>query len=74
MDTRFHIGRMLILFGILFIVTGVAVMFIDKLPFLGRLPGDFRYHGSNWSVHIPIVTSLLLSLILTIVLNLFLRR
>lgn len=74
MDTRFHIGRMLVLFGILFIVSGVAVMFIDKLPFLGRLPGDFRYQGKNWSVHIPIVTSLLLSLILTIVLNLFLRR
>jgi hypothetical protein len=46
---------------------------LEKLPWIGRLPGDIHIERRNFSIHFPIVTSLLLSVILTILLNLFLR-
>ena len=74
MDTRFYIGFMLVVMGILLVTAGLAVMYIDKIPLLGRLPGDINVHGKGWSFHFPIVTCIILSIILTIILNLFFRR
>jgi Protein of unknown function (DUF2905) len=58
------VGRALIAFGIILVVVGGLFFFSDRLPFLksiGRLPGDMNYSGKNWSVHFPLMTSLLLS-------------
>ena len=74
MVPRFHIGIMLVIIGILFVVIGLAVIYIHKIPLIGRLPGDINIHGKGWSFHFPIMTGLIISLILTIILNLFLRR
>ncbi|MCL5270781.1 MAG: DUF2905 domain-containing protein [bacterium] len=41
---------------------------------LGRLPGDFHWQGKGWSVAIPLATCIILSLLLTLLLNLFARR
>ncbi|MGC8741960.1 MAG: DUF2905 domain-containing protein [Candidatus Sumerlaeaceae bacterium] len=64
---------MLIFLGVLLVVVGVILVGLEKLPWLGRLPGDIHIERRNFSFHFPIVTSLLLSVILTILLNLFLR-
>jgi len=69
-----YLGRMLVVLGIVFFAAGIIVMFAGKIPFVGRLPGDINIHGREWSFHFPIVTALLLSLILTLILNLFFRR
>ena len=74
MNPRFQIGLMLVIMGIFIVLTGLAVMYIDKIPLAGRLPGDITIHGKKWSFHFPIITCLIISLILTIILNLFLRR
>jgi len=74
METRFYIGLMIVVMGILFIVGGLAVMYIDKIPLLGRLPGDINVHGKGWSFHFPFVTCIIISILLTIILNLFFRR
>ena len=74
MAPRFHIGLMFVILGILLVFTGLAVMYIHKIPLIGRLPGDINIHGKGWSFHFPIMTGLIISLILTIILNLFLRR
>jgi hypothetical protein len=66
-------GKMLILLGVLLVVAGVIMVGLEKLPWIGRLPGDIHIERRNFSFHFPIVTSLLLSVILTILLNLFLR-
>ncbi|MGB9691998.1 MAG: DUF2905 domain-containing protein [Candidatus Sumerlaeaceae bacterium] len=66
-------GKMLIFLGVLLVVVGVILVGLEKLPWLGRLPGDIHIERRNFSFHFPIVTSLLLSVILTILLNLFLR-
>jgi hypothetical protein len=64
-------GKILILAGGLLLVIGLLVEL--GLP-LGRLPGDIRYSNGNVTIYAPIATGLLLSIALTIVLNLLLRR
>jgi hypothetical protein len=69
-----NFARWLIIGGVILILLGGGVYFAAKLgiPF-GRLPGDIRIEGKNGSFYFPVVTSLLLSIILTIVLNLIAR-
>ena len=67
------LGILMMVVGLFVALTGLALFFADKLPFIGRLPGDIRVEGKNWSFTFPIVTCLLLSLVLTILLNVVLR-
>ena len=72
------IGRFLMLAGIVLLLIGGAVFLAAKfgLP-LGRLPGDIRIEGENSSFYFPVTTSILVSIVLTILLNLigrFLRK
>ena len=68
-------GRMLIVAGLVLVAAGLAITFGDKLPFkLGRLPGDFAWHGRNTTVYFPLATSIVLSVVLTLLLALFNRR
>lgn len=77
---RFHmpgdfnfIGKTLIGIGILIIAIGIALMLSDKIPWLGRLPGDIHIKKENWSFYFPIATSLLISVILSLILWIFRR-
>ena len=74
MEPRSHFGVALVVLGLLIIVSGLAMIYIDRIPYIGRLPGDINIHGKEWSIHFPIVTGIVLSLILTVILNLFFRR
>lgn len=67
-------GRTLITLGIVLVVVGFLFLVAPKIPFLGRLPGDIHYRGKNFSFHFPLATSIVISIILTILLNLFTRR
>ena len=64
-------GKMLILMGLLVLLVGLIMTFAPRLriPFLGRLPGDIRIEREGFSLHFPIVTCIVLSILLTIVLN-----
>jgi len=66
-------GKVLIFFGILLIILGLIFLFIDKIPLLGKLPGDFRIEKKNFVFYFPLTTSIILSLILTIIINIILR-
>ena len=68
------LGRLLILAGLGLAAVGVVLVFAGRLPFLGRLPGDIVVQRDNWTLYVPLVTMLLLSLVLTLVLNLLARR
>jgi hypothetical protein len=71
---RSHVGFMLIIVGIILTVFGLGVLYSDKIPYIGRLPGDFNIQGKGWSFHFPLFTGIIISIILTIILNFFLRR
>jgi hypothetical protein len=67
-----NIGRLLMIGGIILFVVGGLVFLAAKfgIPF-GRLPGDIQRDG--FSFYFPLASSILISVILTILLNLFLR-
>jgi hypothetical protein len=66
------IGKWILILGVVLIVVGVAVWLIESLGLpLGRLPGDIQMRGKGWSFSFPIVTSIVVSIVLTSLLNLF---
>jgi hypothetical protein len=67
-------GRLLIVGGVILAVVGVVIVLAPNIPFLGRLPGDIRIDNGTVKVFIPLGTMLLISLILTLILNLANRR
>lgn len=67
-------GRLLLVAGLLLAAVGLVLVVAGRLPFLGRLPGDVVVQRGSWTVYFPLATMLLLSLILTVLLNLFGRR
>lgn len=68
-----QLGRGLIVMGVLLAVVGVALVLGGKLG-LGRLPGDLVVEHKNFTFSFPIVTSIVVSLVLTVLANLLLRR
>ena len=66
-------GRMLIFLGAVMVLVGLGMMLIGKIPGLGKLPGDIFVHGEHGSFYFPIVTCLIISVVLSIILNLFHR-
>ncbi|SHK13569.1 DUF2905 domain-containing protein [Thermocrinis minervae] len=69
-----EMGKLLILFGSLLILVGLLLTLSEKIPFIGKLPGDIVIKKDGLTVYIPIATSILLSLLLTLLLNLLFRR
>jgi len=67
-------GRYLIIFGIVLVALGGVLLLAGKIPWLGRLPGDFVYKGKRVTFYFPLTTSIILSILLTVLLNLFFRR
>ena len=65
------LGRLLIAVGVILLVVGGLFVFLPRLGInLGRLPGDLQFGNEQFTCLIPIATSVLLSIVLTIVLNL----
>ena len=68
------LGRALIVLGVVITVIGLVLVFFDRLPWLGRLPGDISVQRGHWTFYFPLGTSILLSIVLTLVLWLIGRR
>jgi hypothetical protein len=68
------LGQSLIFMGLLITALGVLFWLSPHIPFLGRLPGDISFQNGNFKFYFPLATSLLLSLLLTLVLNFLARR
>lgn len=74
---RTMIGKFLIISGLILVFIGGIVMISNRIPWLGRLPGDIYIKRDGFSLYFPIATSIIISIFLTIVINLifrFLRR
>ena len=67
-------GKSILFAGLFLTLLGALILLAGKIPFLGRLPGDIHIQKPGFSFHFPIITCLLLSLFLTIILNIFLKR
>jgi hypothetical protein len=71
--TMTEIGRWFIVAGVVFLVVGGLLMLVGRLPWSGRLPGDIMIDRDHFKVFIPLGTMLLVSLVLTVVVNVVLR-
>jgi len=66
-----ELGKMLVLLGVFVAAVGLLLIFSGRLHLpLGRLPGDIVYRGKNTTIYFPIVTSILLSVVLSVVMYL----
>ncbi|CAN5796494.1 DUF2905 domain-containing protein [soil metagenome] len=68
-----ELGRILIFFGIALIVLGALFLLGPRIPYLGRLPGDILIRRDHSTLYIPLATCLVLSLVISILLNIFWR-
>ena len=67
------LGRFIALAGAALLVVGGAIWLAGKVPWLGNLPGDIRIQRGNVSCFFPLATMILVSVVLTIVVNIILR-
>ena len=67
------LGRFIALAGVVLLVIGGAIWLAGKAPWLGNLPGDIRIQRGNVSCFFPLATMILVSVALTIVVNIILR-
>ena len=70
----FNFAKILIFFGLILILLGLFFILIEKIPYLGKLPGDIYIKKGNFVFYFPLATSIILSILLTIILNLISRR
>jgi len=68
------LGRFLIVLGAAAVLIGVLLVLAPRIPWLGCLPGDVLIRRGTFTFYFPLVTCLVVSIILTLILNLFWRR
>lgn len=71
------LGKTFLLMAGVFFVVGLLFILAGRFPLVGRLPGDIRISRGNFTFYFPLATCIVLSLLLTLILNLvarFLRR
>ena len=66
-----QMGKILMVFGVVVAGVGLVLMFFDKIPFLGKLPGDVNIKRDNFQLFIPITSGVIRSIIVSAVLWLF---
>jgi membrane protein implicated in regulation of membrane protease activity len=69
-----ELGKLLIIVGGFVVLVGLFLVLGLRIPFLGKLPGDISVDRGNVHFYFPIATGLLLSVVLTLLLNLFFRN
>ncbi|MDR7418692.1 MAG: DUF2905 family protein [Armatimonadota bacterium] len=65
------LGRMLIVIGLVLVVAGVLLTYVGRIP---RLPGDIVIERPNLTVFVPIGWMIVISVVLTLLLNVLFRR
>ena len=65
------IGRSFVLLGIVLVLVGFLLSAVPSVPWLGKLPGDLRFDWGGFRVFLPLTTSVLLSVVLSLLLQLF---
>ena len=68
-----ELGKLLIVLGLGAILIGLVIMALSKFVSLGHLPGDIFIKGENGSFYFPIVSCIVVSVVLSIIVNLFNR-
>lgn len=65
------LGKLLVLLGVFIVLMGLLLMAGDKIPWIGKLPGDILVKKEKFTFYFPLTTSILISIILTLLFTLF---
>jgi len=65
------LGKLLVLLGVFIILIGLLLMMGDKIPWVGKLPGDIVIKKEKVTFYFPLTTSILISLLITLFFALF---
>ena len=68
-----QIALLLLVFGGLLFAAGLLLIFTEKLPWLGNLPGDIHIRGKSFSFRFPLMTCIILSLLITLIINIIMK-
>ena len=63
-------AKIMIILGVVFIVVGSVLLVAEKIPFLGKLPGDIIIKKGNVTLYFPLTTSLIISMLISFILYL----
>ncbi|OGW41614.1 MAG: hypothetical protein A2010_14840 [Nitrospirae bacterium GWD2_57_9] len=63
-------AKAIIVLGVVLVLAGLILLFIQKLPFIGKLPGDIIIKKDNFTFYFPLATSIIISIIVSLVLYL----
>ena len=67
-------GKIFLIIGIVIAGIGLLMMIGGKIPWIGKLPGDFFFKGEKFTFYFPLTTSILVSVVLTLILWLINRK
>jgi uncharacterized protein HemY len=67
-------GSLFVIFGVIFIIIGLALTFGPRIPLIGKLPGDIYIRRGNFNFYFPLTTCIIISILLTLILSIFIRR
>ena len=68
------LGKMILYIGIILVLIGGFFILMGKVPWFGRLPGDIVYRRGGMTIFVPITTMILVSIVLTLLMNIVWRR
>jgi len=69
-----YLAKFLILVGLIIVALGVLLLLFEKVPYLGKLPGDILIKRKNFTFYFPLTTSIILSIIITLLLTFIFRK
>jgi hypothetical protein len=62
---------MLVIVGVVIVIIGLFFIFGNKLPYIGKLPGDIIIHKKNFTFYFPLTTLIIINLLLLLIFSLF---
>jgi len=65
------VAKFFVILGIVFILIGVLLFVVPKVPLLGKLPGDIYIKKENFTFYFPITTCIILSILFSLILSFF---
>lgn len=63
-----EMAKIIIVIGVVLVLIGLVMLFIQKVPFLGKLPGDILIKKENFTFYFPLTTSIIISIIISLIL------
>ncbi len=68
-----ELAKIIIMIGVVLVLIGVVILFIQKVPFLGKLPGDILIKRGNFTFYFPLATGIIISIIVSLILYIISR-